>query len=311
MAISLESKFLGGMVGVALGDAIGELAFRWFDPKELLSQVEHQAVLRYTDDTAMTIGLAESLIEMGYIDDAHLGDTFRVNFNREPWRGYASGPPAIFSRVEWEHIGYVEAARDMFGGQGSFGNGAAMRIAPVGLFYYDDPMLYERARASSIVTHTHPVGIDGAAVLACAIARVVPLDPSADFQPEALANDLVEFARTPEIRAKMAEAATCLQEKVSPSEAARRLGRSVAVQESMPFALYAFLRHPKSFHDCLLCAITHGGDRDTLGAMAGALSGTYLGVEGIPQAWQRKLENREYIESLAVRLARLKRADAT
>jgi len=294
------------MAGAAVGDAIGELAFRWSDPKELLTQVEHQAALRYTDDTAMTIGLAESLLEVGHIDEAHLGDTFRMNFNREPWRGYASGPPDIFCRVEREHIGYVEAARDLFGGQGSFGNGAAMRIAPVGLFYYDDPAIYERARASSIVTHTHPVGVDGAAVLAHAVARVVVMEPTTAFPANTLANDLVEFARTPEIRAKMTEVAACLHEQIPPSEAARRLGRSVAVQESMPFAVFAFLRNPTSFHDCLLCAILHGGDRDTLGAMAGAISGAYLGINGIPEVWRQKLENRDYVASLAIKLAKLK-----
>lgn len=306
MLINLQSKFLGCMVGTALGDAIGELAFQWLDRKDLLAHVDHKDVLPYTDDTAMTIGLAESLIEMGYIDEAHLGDTFRMNFNREPWRGYASGPPVIFSRVEWEHVDYVQAARNLFDGQGSFGNGAAMRVAPVGLFYHDDPILYERARASSIVTHTHPVGVDGAAVLARAVALAVTLDPSEPFPTDAFTRDLGDFARTPEIRAKMAEVAACLREQASPPEAAQRLGRSVAVNESMPFAVYAFLRYPDSFHDCLLCAVLHGGDRDTLGAMACAISGAYLGIDGVPADWRMKLENREYIEGLAVKLARIK-----
>jgi poly(ADP-ribose) glycohydrolase ARH3 len=73
----------------------------------------------------------------------------------------------------------------------------------------------------------------------------------------------------------------------------------VAVDESMPFALYSFLCFPESFEACLFCAILNGGDRDTLGAMAGALSGAYLGVEAIPNIWRRKLENRERIERLA------------
>jgi poly(ADP-ribose) glycohydrolase ARH3 len=47
----------------------------------------------------------------------------------------------------------------------------------------------------------------------------------------------------------------------------------------------------------------NGGDRDTLGAMAGAISGAYLGLKAIPQAWRRKLENQAYIEQLASRLA--------
>jgi len=77
------------------------------------------------------------------------------------------------------------------------------------------------------------------------------------------------------------------------------------VHESMPFAVYTFLRHPHSFEDCLFCAVLHGGDRDTLGAMACAISGAYLGVETIPPAWREKLENRQYIEELAVKLAEM------
>jgi poly(ADP-ribose) glycohydrolase ARH3 len=71
----------------------------------------------------------------------------------------------------------------------------------------------------------------------------------------------------------------------------------------VPFALYAFLRYPQSFEACLFCAILNGGDRDTLGAMACAVSGAYLGIEAIPPAWRARLENREHIEELALELA--------
>jgi poly(ADP-ribose) glycohydrolase ARH3 len=76
----------------------------------------------------------------------------------------------------------------------------------------------------------------------------------------------------------------------------------VAVHESMPFAVYSFLRHPRSFEECLFCAVLNGGDRDTLGAMACAISGAYLGAGAIPQTWQRKLENCQQIERLALGL---------
>ena len=78
------------------------------------------------------------------------------------------------------------------------------------------------------------------------------------------------------------------------------------MHESMPFALYSFLRHAKSFEDCLFCAILHGGDLDTLGAMACAISGAYVGIKAIPESWREKLENRLYIEDLASRLSEVK-----
>jgi poly(ADP-ribose) glycohydrolase ARH3 len=304
--MDLKEKFRGGMVGSALGDAIGELAFRGLGEAGLRSQVAQMDVLVYTDDTAMAIGLAESISQVGGLDPQHLGDTFRANFRREPWRGYAAGPPTVFSTVERYRVSYAEAARGLFGGQGSFGNGAAMRIAPVGLFCHDSPDLYEQVRQSASVTHAHPVGVDGAAVLAWAIARAVKLDPGGPFPVEDVTQGLVDFARTPEVRDKMARVHTLIAEDAPPSRAANRLGRGVAVHESMPFAVYSFLRHPQSFEACLFCAILNGGDRDTLGAMACAISGAYLGVEAIPPVWREKLENRGHIESLAVRLAEVR-----
>jgi poly(ADP-ribose) glycohydrolase ARH3 len=304
--VDLNSKFLGGTVGSALGDAIGELAFWRSDEGRLRSKIAQSDVLVYTDDTAMAIGLAESITQVGQLNEQHLGDTFRANYKREPWRGYAMGPPRVFSLVERRGISYSEAARSLFGGQGSFGNGAAMRIAPLGLFFHDSPDLYKQAHVSASVTHAHPVGVDGAAVLAWAIAHAVKLDPQEPFPFEPFSQGLVDFSRTSEIRDKMVLVRTLLAEDVPPPDAARRLGRSVAVHQSMPFAVYAFLRHPKSFEACLFCAILNGGDRDTLGTMACAVSGAYLGIEAIPQVWREKLENREHIEELALKLLGMK-----
>lgn len=302
----LKSKFIGSMLGSALGDAIGEIAFSGYDEEELRAVVEETNVLVYTDDTAMALGLAESLVRQGRIEEKHLGDTFRENFRQEPWRGYAAGPPTIFSLVERKGMPYSEAALGLFGNQGSFGNGAAMRVAPVGLFFYDAPDLYEQARASAVVTHTHPMGVDGAALLALAVARVVEMDSREPFPLASFTQDLVNVCRTSELQAKMRQVRTLLEKGAPPPEAASMLGRTVAVHESLPFALYAFLCNPESFEDCLFCAVQNGGDRDTLGAMACAVSGAYLGEEAIPQLWRERLENRLYVEELAEKLTKMK-----
>lgn len=287
------------MVGSAIGDAIGEMAFSYPEKDELLKAISQVKELIYTDDTAMAIGLAESLIERKGIDQQHLGDTFYKNFVREPWRGYASGPPSIFFLVRRTGISYVRAAKTLFGGEGSLGNGAAMRITPVGLFFYHSNLLYEQACASAEVTHSHPVGKDGAAVQAYGIAQALLLDPKEEFPRERFIKNMISFAKTSEIREKLEEVQNLLNEECSARMASERLGRSVAVHESMPFSIYSFLRYPKSFESCLFCSILHGGDRDTLGAMAGALSGAYLGMEAIPRAWIEKLENLDMIERLA------------
>ena len=300
----LEAKYVGGMVGSAIGDAMGELAFRYPEKDKLIGATKRVAELRYTDDTAMAIGLATSLLNKGHVETQDLGETFQRNFEKEPWRGYATGPARIFSLVRSRAITYVDAAQMLFGGNGSFGNGAAMRIAPLGLFFHNSHQIYELASSSAEVTHAHPIGKDGAAVQAMAVARAVRLDPSEEFRPEQFIHYLMEFARTSVMRAKLELLKKLLNADVLPSIVAKQLGQSVAVHESLPFAIYSFLRFPRCFEDCLYCAIMHGGDRDTLGAMAGAIAGAYLGCEAIPPLWRIKLENLEKIETLALELAR-------
>jgi poly(ADP-ribose) glycohydrolase ARH3 len=298
-----KAKYLGSMIGSALGDAIGELAFSYPSKHALCTQVHQVNKLCYTDDTAMSIGLAESILNTGDLDQQDLGDTFQRNFLREPWRGYASGPPTIFSIVEKYGVTYREAAKSLFGGEGSLGNGAAMRIASVGLYFHKSPDLYEKACLSACVTHAHAVGMDGAAVQAKAVSLAVKLDPQEMFSSDAFVDSLIEFAKTSVIKDKLELVKRLLADNAAPSRAAEQLGRTIAVHESMPFALLSFLRNPKSFQDCLLCAILNGGDRDTLGAMACATSGAFLGIESIPQSWREKLENCSYIEDLALKLS--------
>ncbi len=296
--MELGGKYLGGLLGTAAGDAIGELAFRWPERERLEARIASEATLRYTDDTAMMLALAESLAADGAVDPQRLGEGFRRHFESEPWRGYGPGPPRIFAVVAETGVRYEQAARELYGGEGSLGNGAAMRVAPLGLCLHHVRDLYEHARRSALVTHAHPVGIDGAAVLAKAIGRLTAIAPGRLDAAELIA-ELIIYARTAPMAEALREVERCLRERTPPPEACARLGRGIAVHESLPFALYSVLTHPEDFRECLYCAVLHGGDRDTMGAMACAASGAYLGAEAIPREWREKIEKREWIESLA------------
>jgi len=291
------------MAGGALGDAIGELAFRIPSRERLSEELDWRSELSYTDDTAMAIALARSLLQVGDVDPQQLGEELRNQYEHEPWRGYGPGPPTIFAAVANEGIPYRAAARRLYSGQGSYGNGAAMRAGPLGLFFYGSPVLYEKARAQAETTHTHPLGVDGAAVQSRAIALAVSLDPDNEFRPSSFVDELTGFAQTPELRSKLAELGDLLERGAPPCDAIQTLGHSLAVDESLPFALYAFLSHPHSFPETLFCATLHGGDRDTMGAMAGALCGAFLGSQALPMDWRAKLEDRKEIEALGTQLA--------
>ena len=308
--LNLESKFLGGLLGSALGDCVGEIAFYMDNRVHLAQQVKSKSEIIYTDDTAMAIGITEALIENeGTLDPDLLGQIFHRNFEREPHRGYAMGPPTIFSEVDRTGKSYTEVASELFNGTGSYGNGASMRIAPIGLFYYDSSNLYELAKKSAMVTHAHPLGIDGAAVLAKAISILVDKDCQKwdvwDHREEYL-EILIDFAQTEVYKKKLRQVVTYLSPDKELSFCSYELGSNVKSFESVPFSICAFLKNPHSFYDCILDTVMVSADRDTIGAMVGGLLGAYLGIDSIPQEWLERLENREYLRDLALKLIQLK-----
>ncbi|WP_372365007.1 ADP-ribosylglycohydrolase family protein [Candidatus Uabimicrobium sp. HlEnr_7] len=298
-----RQRFRGCIVGSALGDAIGNMAFAYplgIPKHQYLTDLEQRISLledlTYTDDTAMVIGLCESILANGGIDEQHLGDTLATNFYKEPWRGYAAGPPIIFQRVNNQGLSYRKAAQSLFGGQGSYGNGAAMRIAPLALLYGHRQDLYSLVENCAAVTNAHAVGIDGAAIIAKAIAI------AAYRREELTINNFIRplqvFSRTPEMIEKLILLEDIYCHCNDTSVAARRLGTGTLASESVPFALYTFLCNQHSYKDCILQAGFHGGDSDTIAAMVGAISGVYLGENSLPLPWSH-LENKNYLLQLS------------
>lgn len=301
----LAAIFTGGMLGTALGDAIGELAFRHRKKDELYEAIDRAPLLQYTDDTAMAIGIAEVLLQNKDLDADSLGNRFKENFEKEPGRGYGPGPLGVFTLVE-QGYSYTQAAGMLFEGKGSFGNGAAMRITPVGLYFYDSSHLVQKAYITAEVTHIHPLGKEGAAVLAKAIALAVKGKDKENPSVKEFCKELISVARTKEFFKQLSAVRTLLSTNSSRTEAARILGTNLTAIGSVPFAIFSFLKNRDSFVDCLLDAVLAGGDRDTIGAMACAISGAYLGREKLPRGWVGKLENASYIQGLAMKLADLK-----
>jgi len=190
----------------------------------------------------------------------------------------------------------------LFGGRGSFGNGSAMRVAPIGLFYHRSAELYDRACESSMPTHANELALDGAAIQAKAVSLAVRLPAGGSFSPGPFLDELERFARTGEFKRRLRLIRELLLAGTPDPDAARALGKTVAVHESLPFSIYCFAKYPGSFRDCIYCAVLNGGDRDTMGAMAGALSGARLGVESLPGRWREKLEGMELFRELAASL---------
>ena len=299
----LKLKFMGCLVGTAIGDALGARreGGGMSRSEDIVSLAEKLEQLIYTDDTHMTIGVAESLVENKGFDGEHMAQSFIKNYEAEPWRGYGPGPPKIFRMIRSGEA-WDSAASRLYPG-GSFGNGSAMRVAPVGLLYSRNlEKLREIAYQSSSITHSHELGKEGAALQACAVALALNTPSDEDIDREAFLSRLQNFIQNQLYEEKVARIRELLGEQ-DKAKVIAVLGNGIEAPRSVPTAIYCFLRQPQSYKDTVIYAISLGGDTDTIAAMAGAICGAYLGIEAIPPEWRAKLENREYIESLAEDLA--------
>jgi poly(ADP-ribose) glycohydrolase ARH3 len=304
MRSDVRQRLRGALLGLALGDAVGapfegrsrvriDEVQRWLDADR---------VLRWTDDTHMALTLGRALVEGGgSLDPERLGDAFAEAYAAEPWRGYGAGPPQVFALVR-SGMSYVEAAGTLFGGTGSFGNGAAMRVAPVALVAGTDPdraatLAADQAR----VTHTHPDAVDGAVFVAtvlCGLAANGSTDAATALR------DAAYRLRPGAIRDTITELLAAASAGADPLEVARRGGTGVAAIESVPAAAAAVLAGADVV-GTMVAAVELSGDTDTIAAMAGAMAAAFHGVSGIPQRLLDRLEDRERIDALASALVTL------
>ena len=299
----LKDRFIGSMLGLAVGDALGShfegQATDWlrerFPTAETLVDRPPESPWHYTDDTQMAIGVAEALIDDGEIIEATLCEKFVANY--VPSRGYGRGARVILTAME-EGQDYKFLANDLFPG-GSYGNGAAMRVAPIGLLFHDNlDQVQRQARLSSLCTHTHPLGIEGAQLIALAVSLGLRGD---SFNPTEFFGHLQQRCEATEYQEKLASAA-----KAESEDDLLRLGNGIAAQDSVVTAIACFVLWPDSYEQVIANAIRLGGDTDTIAAMAGAISGAHLGVDAIPKRFLECLEDdhqgRSYIVKLAERL---------
>jgi poly(ADP-ribose) glycohydrolase ARH3 len=184
---------------------------------------------------------------------------------------------------------------------GSHGNGAAMRSPIVGLIYADRPAdLLQAAAAAADVTRAHPLGIEGAVLIARATAACIQGIDSGRLLKKLAAADLSEpFAS----RLAIAETWPASKSDVSHGEVRRQLGSGIGARDSCVTAVYLAMRfRDRDFADTLRFAIRLGGDTDTVGAMAGAMWGAANGAGALPAESLAKLEGCEMLAELAARL---------
>jgi ADP-ribosylglycohydrolase len=277
--------------GLSIGDALGQTCFDERNWKAI--QADREATPRmpwpWTDDTAMAIGIFQVLDGFGRIDQDALARQFADHYRAQPFRGYGPGAHQLLTQVacgsDWR-----EAATSVFP-DGSFGNGSAMRIAPLAGYFAEDDyaVVAEQARLSAAITHAHPEGLAGA--VAAAVAGAYAWKHRGDRADESMRRRLFEvvLAHTPagEVRTGIAHAAA-LPFRLSVEAVVKRVGNGsrISCQDTVPFCLWAAAASLDDYPKAIVRTIRAGGDIDTTCAIVGGIVALAVGEAGIPADWR-------------------------
>ena len=318
MVINLLDKFQGCLLGVAIGDTLGH-PFEGKLRSEIYANfndfnkfIEHNRFMfnTYTDDTQLSLHLAEAIIKgngfnlkniireyLNWLDDPPIG----------PGYGCISSIRLLKYGIPWQ-----QAASN------SGGNGTAMRISPIGMFYCKDlKALKNAAIKSSIITHSHPAASAGAIVIARAIAFLIDKDPDIGFSTDEFFEDLITSisGSQEEIWDEFIEILNKLKSNLkipieaglikfsqagvkSPYFIEQFLGQAFVhpyTISTVVCAIFIFLKKLNSFKECIFELATAGGDSDTVGAIGGSLAGAFFGIKNIPVDLIRLAKNNKKI----------------
>jgi ADP-ribosylglycohydrolase len=268
--------------GLSVGDAFGELhgyrhipliKGRWY----------------FTDDTNMALSIYEILRQYSEINQDALAVSFGAQY--DPQRGYG---PAMHMLLRQYRAGYrwFDIAKQVFNGAGSFGNGSAMRVAPVGAYFAEDlEQAAKQARLSAEVTHAHSEGAAGAIAVAVAAAVASNLRRQEPPSRPAFIDAVMPYVADSEVkdglqRARDLAAGTTMRDAVS----ALGNGSNVTCQDTVPFVLWCAGEALYDYEEALWLTASAGGDRDTTCAMVGGIVACYTGIDNIPQVWRERRE---------------------
>jgi ADP-ribosylglycohydrolase len=253
--------------GLSVGDAFGE---RFFGPPGTMSARIKARELpegpwRWTDDTAMAVGIREVLEAHQHIAQDELAEIFARRFREDRWRGYGPKAQQILELIgvgePWT-VASLRPYRD-----GSKGNGGAMRAAPVGAYFAEDlERVAVEARASAAITHAHPEGQAGAVAVALAAAWAIRNDAGSLFDA------VLPQLEPGETRRRIEQAASCAP-TLAVWQVATRLGagENVLAEDTVPFTMWCAARWIDSYEEALWETVSALGDRDTTCAIVGGI----------------------------------------
>ena len=341
---SEKDKFAGCLLGGAVGDALGA-PVEFMSGAEIVSNFGAAGVRDFlpaygrrgaiTDDTQMTLFTAEGLIR-GYVrlQDRGIGPAFiaTVGYAYSRWLStqglqpaasvlerqdgwlirnkalhHARAPgrtcvSALQTKASWETM----AAND------SKGCGGVMRVAPVGLLYKHFVVDEEKALKEAFdlacdlaaLTHGHPTGFLTAGVMA-GIVLLLLKGASIEEALTRIKPHLRKRPRHSETMQAIERAKAFADDRtMMPAKAIQSLGGGWVADEALAIGLFCALR-AENFEEGIVMAVSHGGDSDSTGSIAGNFLGASMGKTAIPKRWLDALELRDVIEEIATDMAEL------
>lgn len=277
------------LIGLSVGDAFGETFFG--EENQILDRITHRDLKSppwyFTDDTVMGIAVYKTLKQFGEIRQDKLAKLLADNYSKDWHRGYGGTAHDILQSIgsgeNWRIV-----SPKAFDGMGSMGNGAAMRVAPIGAYFYDDPAkIKEQARLSAEVTHFNEEGIAGAVAVALAAGMVLENKLASK---EMNAAEFIEkiFYEMPESDTKYAIRKDLQVSKHSNIDFVVSVlgnGSRIIAQDTVPFAIWCIAHFGNNYEEALWKTVSALGDRDTTCAIVGSVVVLNTEAKDIPPHW--------------------------
>lgn len=292
----IPAAALDSLHGLAHGDAFGD---RWFSvlrlagPEALEKRVlPPQDTWLWTDDTAQALALVRELSESaGEVDQDRLARRLADEYAADDHRGYGPSMHDVLRRIgtgePWQAV-----VSEQFEGQGSWGNGAAMRVAPLGAWHCEDlDSVTELAASQASVSHHHPEAVAGAVAVAVAAALAARGRGGPAPDRSAFLGAVADRLDVSDVRSGL-RTASRMSQYASVRHAAEVLGSGyrVSAPDTVPFALWCAANHPDDLQECLWVTVSGLGDMDTTCAIAGGVVAARTGVAALPPAWHAARE---------------------